>query len=362
MSDWTLRRVVRGFASRYVDASNSLYQRAHPDRPVGRALAVPFAAGARAVGSPVSIAVVCHAYYPDIFEELLPRLQHLPHGSDLFLSVAGPEERRAVLRATSGWKHGTVDVRIVANRGRDIAPKLVTFADVYSRPYDLVLFMHTKQTMDRSLGDSWRTALFDTLAGSDAVVESVLTLFDRDPELGMVIPQHHDSIASTAGWNGNFAPAERLARRMGLRVRSWERLEFPSGSMFWCRPAALTPLLKLGLTVEDFPDERGQRGITIAHAIERLFLRVCEAAGFGWVKISHPDHGMAGPGVVLVAAPPDLDAFTRTETIQLHEYGEFPARMRLHAMETAFSSAGRSAVSHARSFWSKLRSTGSTAA
>ena len=50
--------------------------------------------------------------------------------------------------------------------------------------------------------------------------------------------------------------------------------------MSWARSAALRPLLDLGLTFDDFPDEKSQTNGTMAHAIERLFLFVCERAGF----------------------------------------------------------------------------------
>ena len=55
--------------------------------------------------------------------------------------------------------------------------------------------------------------------------------------------------------------------------------------MFWFKPQALDPLLNCGLTFDDFPEECGQLDGTIAHAIERAFLFIVEAAGFMWIKI-----------------------------------------------------------------------------
>lgn len=62
-------------------------------------------------------------------------------------------------------------------------------------------------------------------------------------------------------------------------------LEFPSGSMFWGRSAALRPLLDLQLQFADFPEEAGQIDGTLAHAIERTILYFTELAGFRWAKI-----------------------------------------------------------------------------
>ena len=90
--------------------------------------------------------------------------------------------------------------------------------------------------------------------------------------------------------------------------------------MFWARPAALRPLLTCGLTLEDFPEEDGLPHGSLAHAIERLFLHVCEAAGYRWISVSRDDDGagelihirdaselpaiLDGRGYPLLVAPP----------------------------------------------------------
>jgi lipopolysaccharide biosynthesis protein len=57
---------------------------------------------------------------------------------------------------------------------------------------------------------------------------------------------------------------------MGFDLSRVTSLDFPSGSMFWARPDALRPILDLGLTLDEFPEEAGQVDGTVAHAIERL--------------------------------------------------------------------------------------------
>ena len=86
-------------------------------------------------------------------------------------------------------------------------------------------------------------------------------------------------------------------------------LDFPSGSMFWARSAALRPLLDLRLGFDDFQAEAGQTDGTLAHAIERLYFLVCEQAGFDWLKITARGELYEQRSVTAVSNPQDLDRF-----------------------------------------------------
>jgi lipopolysaccharide biosynthesis protein len=50
--------------------------------------------------------------------------------------------------------------------------------------------------------------------------------------------------------------------------------------MFWARPEALAPLLRLGLTWDAYPREPLHNDGTILHALERLLALVAEEAGY----------------------------------------------------------------------------------
>ncbi|MBX9857336.1 MAG: rhamnan synthesis F family protein, partial [Gemmatimonadaceae bacterium] len=58
-----------------------------------------------------------------------------------------------------------LDVRVTINRGRDIAPRLVGFADVFSQ-HDLVLLLHSKKSLHTPSLAGWCDFLVDHLAGS----------------------------------------------------------------------------------------------------------------------------------------------------------------------------------------------------
>ena len=94
-----------------------------------------------------------------------------------------------------------------------------------------------------------------------------------------------------------------------MNLRADAALDFPAGSMFWARGAALRPLLDLGLSFDDFPAETGQTDGTLAHAIERLFLHSCERAGYGWLKIANPALYFRTDTIVQIRSAEDLDRY-----------------------------------------------------
>ena len=150
----------------------------------------------------------------------------------------------------------------------------------------------------------------------------------------MVAPQHYEGVRRWLGWNGNFVTASGIAERMGLSLSPRRALDFPSGSMFWARPAALQPLLGLGLRFEDFPEEGAQTDSTPAHAIERLYFYACEKSGHTWFKIAsrallHDDSTVAE-----LDTPADLSRFVAERGVMLTGPGAIPVRHDPAPMQT----------------------------
>lgn len=224
----------------------------------------------------MKIGVFCHMYYPELFAPLKVALDNIPAPADLFLSTTSAENARTLRHMFDEWD-GRLEVEVVENRGRDIAPKLITFGRNHS-DYDLVLHAHTKS--DRA-NPGWREHMLRLLLGSRMKVEHIITYFEHVPEVGIIAARHYPPIVQWIHWGPNRENAQKLAKRAKIKLPTAE-VDFPSGSMFWARPAALAPLLNLGLRFEDFPAETGQIDGTIAHAIERLFFYSAERAGFTW--------------------------------------------------------------------------------
>lgn len=276
-------------------------------------MAVPFSiASARGV-NPRAVAIVCHLFYPELSSWFLRTLQQSGLTADLFISTDNAEKAKTIKNVMSEWKDGAVVVRIVENRGRDIAPKLITFVDIYDR-YDLILFLHSKRSSHYDFGDAWRGYLVHSLAGSPAIVNSIMEIFDQGPNIGMVVPQHFGPLRAMTRieWGKNFRTARQLAWRMNIDLRPNGYLDMPSGSMFWARSQALRPLIDLHLNFQDFPLEPSQVDGTLAHAIERLFLFACEKAGYSWVKVTDAAND---PTAVAVGTPSDIAKF-----MERHEF------------------------------------------
>jgi len=270
------------------------------------AIAVPF--GFTAKPQVRRIAVVCHLFHDDLAAEFRLALDNLPLSTDLFVTTDSERKIPHIQQAFETWSKGTVEIGAFPNRGRDIGPKLAAFPQVYEN-YDLILFLHSKKSLTSTLGNDWRRMTLNTLAGSREVVDSILTLFDLHPDLGCAVPQHFPPVRGLLHWDGNYSEAKKLARSMGIPLARHRTIDFPSGSMFWARPAALRPLTELGLGFSDFPAEENQVRGTLQHAIERLFLLVCEHAGYRWVKITRPATDRSGDTTISVGSEADLERF-----------------------------------------------------
>ena len=288
-----LRLIWRGFRGAILAVSGARRAPGPPDpraKPAhAPAAAIPFGDGfAEDVAPPPPIGAVIHVYYPELMGEIRAYLENIPAAVDVYVSTDTEAKRALILQAMSGWTAGAVEVRIAPNRGRDIAPKLITFSDVYDR-HPLVLHLHSKKSPHDSFLRLWRYLVFETLLGSPRIVTDILAAFAQTPRLGLVAPQHYFPLKAGVIWGPNLAVAQGLAKRIGLAIDERSPLDFPSGSMFWARSAALKPLLDLNLSAEDFPPETGQEDATLAHAIERLYFYACERAGFSWLRICRPE-------------------------------------------------------------------------
>ena len=233
------------------------------------------------------LAVVCHMYYPEMIEEFKHYLLNIPFFFDLFITTDSVQKKDLIAKGLIGWSKGAVEIRLSPNRGRDISPKLVTCHDVYDR-YEFFLHIHTKKSPHLENLAGWRSYLLETLLGSEEIVQSIFDAFASDPSLGMIAPEHFDEVRLGIGWGLNYSQAKEFASQLGIELSKDERIDFPSGSMFWGRSAALKPILNIHLSVMDFPPEDRQTDGTLGHIIERLYYYICEQAGYRWLKIARP--------------------------------------------------------------------------
>ncbi len=278
-----VRDVVRYHHTYELTLPDGVVPSRRPVNDVDFALEVPFAFDPGPI-SKEPIAAVIHVFYPESLPAILTRLANIPGPVDLFLSTDSDAKKLEIETQIASWRKGSAEIRIFPNRGRDVAAKIVGFSDVYAR-YELFLHLHTKKSPHGGAPLArWGDYLLDNLLGSPEIVRSILCLFE-DPRLGVVFPQHLFEIRGIINWGYNYDQARALMRRIGLPLDKNKVLEFPSGSMFWGRSAAIRPLLDVGLGFQDFPEEGAHVDGTLAHAVERCVLFIVESAGYEWLKV-----------------------------------------------------------------------------
>ena len=249
------------------------------------AIQVPFGFAVDAPPVPPRLAVIVHCFYPDLMEEILAHLRHIPFPFALYVSTDTEEKRTDLLRQIARTSIRDAEVRLATNRGRDIGPKYITFRDVYDH-CDYFLHLHSKKSPHTGTwGDEWRRYLLHTLAGSPEIVCSNVRLLD-DPRIGVVFPVPIEDKIPYLRWGANFDVSSALARRLGIQIRPEFCLDYPSGSMFWGKTSVLRPLLDLGLTFDDMPPEKGQLDGCINHAIERMVIYCACKQGLSGCRVT----------------------------------------------------------------------------
>jgi glycosyltransferase involved in cell wall biosynthesis len=230
-------------------------------------------------------AIHAHFHYPELLGELLQRLSINSAKCDLFLTTNGTQEAAYLQDTLIRFGMKGPDVRVVPNRGRDIGPFLSELAGELQE-YDLVCHVHGKRSKHvPQHGDRWRSFLLDHLIGSSfPMIDTILYSFEENPRLGLVFPED----PHLNDWNDNRLIAENLARRMGITDTLPSHFDFPMGTMFWARPAALQPLFSLKLGWDEYPIEPLANDGTLLHAIERLLPIVANSAGYQYATTYVP--------------------------------------------------------------------------
>lgn len=227
------------------------------------------------------IAVHIHAFYPDLLMDIVRRLGASDLEPDLFVSV--PSQRIADRCRTelSACRHGSLTIRVVSNRGRDIGPFVTEFGAELAQ-YDLVGHFHTKKSVHVDAGTdlvrNWVNHVMETLLGGVyRSAQTIVSAFAEDSRLGIVFADDPHMI----GWDKNMQFAKPLAEALGLRGLPEQFFSFPVGTMFWARSAALASLFALGLDWDDYPPEPLPIDGSMLHALERLLPSIVEHAGYG---------------------------------------------------------------------------------
>jgi len=219
----------------------------------------------------IRVAVHAHMYYADLTEEFAWHLSRIPCTFDLYASTADEGARQEVAAVFSTIANaGCVDVRVVPNIGRDIAPFVVEFGRDLAK-YDVISHVQTKKSLyNNGSTDGWREYILHSLFEDPSRIALYLKTLHTG-RYGIIYPQCFYNLPYMANtWLANSGIASAWAPRFGVEALPDGYFDFPAGSMFWAKTDALRPLLEAGLEWENFPPEQGQTDGTLAHCMERM--------------------------------------------------------------------------------------------
>ncbi len=231
------------------------------------------------------IAVHIHAYNTDSLPSLLHRLSGTGQEMSFYITTNTDKKVKEIAQVTKKYScEASVDV--TPNRGRDVGPFIMMMKEKLTE-FDVVGHFHLKGTkeLNESVVRQWQNFLYDTLLGKQGeMVGKLLALFENNPKLGLLF-QEDPCISS---WEKNIPFAKKLLTDLSIDCVLPERLEYPTGNMFWARTTALAPLMRHDWQWADFPPEPVPYDGTVLHAIERLTPLFCELAGLEWATVHNP--------------------------------------------------------------------------
>lgn len=215
-----------------------------------------------------TIAVHAHVYYIELLPELIQGWDLLAD-RHLLINTNSRTKARIIQTMLLGRGEDRFEIRIMPNRGRDIAAMLVGWRDEILN-YDILVHCHTKLSpyTNSSFGTEWRRGMINGCFPSNSQCYNFLNILSLRKS-GFIMPWPHRHVAHNVNWGGNYSRTESLMMHMGYPIKRHTLLQFPAGSFFWARVDALRPLFDLKLHWSDFSTEPLPRDGTLAHALER---------------------------------------------------------------------------------------------
>lgn len=225
------------------------------------------------------LALVMHMYFPDLIDECFEYAQNMPANTDVYITTNTEEKKQKIYERFKDLPCHKLEITLVGNKGRDVAPFLVEMQDKYMN-YDYICKLHDKkvgQLKPGTVGAAFAYRCNKNMLVSRNFVKNVIKTFDENPHLGMLMPPppNHAQyyIALGLEWGMNFDVTKELADKLGLHVNMNKKKEpiSPLGGVFWFRPQALKVLFDKGWSYDEFaPEPIGEDG-QLVHGIERVY-------------------------------------------------------------------------------------------
>ena len=232
----------------------------------------------------VLVFVQAHVYYLELLADIVNKSNNIPVPFDLYITTNTKEKKNVIDNfLKNNTKANKYEVLITENKGRDVIPFLKQIKDIWEN-YKYFCHIHTKKHgFDNLIGYNWRGYLYNNLLGDKNTISQILTDFENNNKLGVIIPEHFYSQIKYSFFL-DYRNKKHLYNLLEslfpfIKLRIGNVLDFPIGNMFWARTNAVYQIFNKRI-IEKSPDEKGQLDGTILHAIERIWLYLAKLNGF----------------------------------------------------------------------------------
>lgn len=235
------------------------------------------------------VAVILHIYFIDLLDDTYRYVSQIPDCCDIYITTSSEITKRAIEERFADITCNHMEIRMIKNRGRDVASILVGVKDIVA-DYEYLCFAHDKKSSQvlGSVGESFSYKCFENTLYSEDYIYNIIETFENNPRLGLLCPPepNHADYYPTIGWSwgneDNLSETIKLAKEMNISVPfdSKKDAVAPFGSFFWFKYEALKAFYDRGWEYEDFPAEPLPADGTISHAIERIRPFVAQQAGY----------------------------------------------------------------------------------
>ena len=161
------------------------------------------------------VCVHLHLFYVDQADDFSFDLSHIDRPFTLLISIQA-HERAAYWKSffeARCPKASEVVVRHVPNRGRDVAPWVVCFADIIAGS-DVFCHVHTKKSLHEPEHRDWCRFLRHHMLGCRGLVSAILNRLADDPTIGLVTPPYFGSLRGQPNWGLNREAVAALYERL----------------------------------------------------------------------------------------------------------------------------------------------------
>ena len=239
------------------------------------------------------IGVHLHCFYMKECEQILESLYSSFPPLDLIVTTDTLAKKAAIEFLLSKYINAPwsqrLEVIVVANLGRNVIPFLREGMN-FLKPCTVALHLHTKRSpQHKDFGAYWLDTLLQDLIGNTKRVNAIISQFEENPNLGMVMPRSRRLIRPDTNWGANFDIASMLVQSIwpSRKLDKMAPMVFPAGMMFWFKPKALEPLVGAPQALGSIPIEPILDDGTVLHAIERLITHCCEISGMDWALLNY---------------------------------------------------------------------------